>query len=99
MARGGHGLPNVSLGPAMPHPSKPCRWQPLKQPFGHFRSGRPQDRRPMAVFYPLEHSTPYASVSVNIKKRKSVREAMNFDKLIISKTTLHDLLASSVIQF
>jgi hypothetical protein len=24
MARGGHGLPKVSLGPAMPHPSTPC---------------------------------------------------------------------------
>jgi hypothetical protein len=24
MARGGHGLPKVSPGPAMPNPSKPC---------------------------------------------------------------------------
>jgi hypothetical protein len=26
MARGGHGLPKVSPGPAMPYPSTPCGW-------------------------------------------------------------------------
>jgi hypothetical protein len=26
MVRGGHGLPKVSPGPAMPYPSMPCRW-------------------------------------------------------------------------
>jgi hypothetical protein len=46
MARGGHGLPNVSLGPAMPYPSIPCgratpetalrtfQWQPTRRAGG-----------------------------------------------------------------
>jgi hypothetical protein len=51
MARGGHGLPKVLLGPAMPNPLMPC--------------GRPalrwlQGKQPAAVFYPLGHATPYA---------------------------------------
>jgi hypothetical protein len=28
MVRGGHGLRKVSLRPAMPYPSTPCRWAP-----------------------------------------------------------------------
>jgi hypothetical protein len=30
MARGGYGLPNISLGPAMPYPSTTGGWPPLK---------------------------------------------------------------------
>jgi hypothetical protein len=37
MAMGGHGLPKVSLGPAMLDSSTPCRWSPLKQPYGCFK--------------------------------------------------------------
>jgi hypothetical protein len=51
MARGGHGLPKLSLGPTMPYPSMPCgRATPetALQPFQ------------VAVFYPLGHPTPYA---------------------------------------
>jgi hypothetical protein len=44
MARGGHGFPKVSLGPAMPDPFRPCRWAILET----------------AVFYPFGHPTPYA---------------------------------------
>jgi hypothetical protein len=40
----GHGLPKVSLGPAVPNPYKLCG---------------PQGR-PAAVFYPFGHPTPYA---------------------------------------
>jgi hypothetical protein len=30
MARGGHGLPKESPGPAMPYPSAPCGWPDLR---------------------------------------------------------------------
>jgi hypothetical protein len=36
MARGGHELPKVSLGPAMPYISTPCRRPPLKRSYGCF---------------------------------------------------------------
>jgi hypothetical protein len=55
MARGGHGLPKVSLGPVMPYPSTPCRGAPLKQPYGCFRGGCPQGGWSVAIFYPLGH--------------------------------------------
>jgi hypothetical protein len=42
MARGGHGLPNVSPGP-----------------YAVSVVTRPQGRRPVAVFYPFGHTTPY----------------------------------------
>jgi hypothetical protein len=41
MARGAHGLPKVSLGPAMPDPSTPCG-----------RATRETGERRSAVFYP-----------------------------------------------
>jgi hypothetical protein len=44
MAKGGHGLPKVSPEPAMPNPSTPCE------------RATPET----AIFYPFEHSTPYA---------------------------------------
>jgi hypothetical protein len=49
MARGGHGLPKVSCGNAMPYPSKSV-------------SGiaRLHGGQPVAVFYPFRHPTPYA---------------------------------------
>jgi hypothetical protein len=59
MARGGHGLPKVSLGPAMPYQSALYRWPPWKQPYSCFIGGRPQDRRPAAVFYSLGHPMPH----------------------------------------
>jgi hypothetical protein len=42
MARGGHGIPKVSPGPAMPIPSLPFGGggTPLKRPYSHFRGGR-----------------------------------------------------------
>jgi hypothetical protein len=39
MAVGGHGLPKVSPGPAIPYPFMPCGGPPLKRPYGHFRGG------------------------------------------------------------
>jgi hypothetical protein len=50
--KGIHGLSKVSLGPAMPDHSMPCRQPPLKRPYGRFRSGSLQDRQPAAVFLP-----------------------------------------------
>jgi hypothetical protein len=54
IARGGHGFPKVSLGPAMPYPSTLCRQatpETTLQPFQGW---------PAAIFYPLGHPTPYA---------------------------------------
>jgi hypothetical protein len=61
MARGGHGLPKVSHGPAMPNPSTPFgRATPeiaLRSVSG---VTHPQGGQPAAVFYPFGHPTPYA---------------------------------------
>jgi hypothetical protein len=57
MARGDHGIATVSLGPAMPYRSTPCRRLPLKWPYGNPRGSRPQGRRLAAVFHPLGHPT------------------------------------------
>jgi hypothetical protein len=54
----GHGLLEISLGPAMPYPSTPCRRPPLKLSYGRFRGDHLQSRRPAAVFYPIGHPTP-----------------------------------------
>jgi hypothetical protein len=60
MARGGHGLPKVSLGPDMPYLSMLCGWSPLKQSYGRFGGARLQDRLAVAIFHPLGHPIPYA---------------------------------------
>jgi hypothetical protein len=62
MARGGHGIPRVLLGPAMPDPSTPCRWPLLKRSYSRFRGGCQHGGRPAVVFYPFGHPAPYASV-------------------------------------
>jgi hypothetical protein len=56
MARGGHGLPQVSPGPTMPDPSTPYRRATPKTA----GVAQPQDRRPAAVFYPYVHPNPCA---------------------------------------
>jgi hypothetical protein len=48
LARDGHGLPRISLGPAKPYPSMPC--------------GLSQGSLLAAVFYPFRHPMPYAYV-------------------------------------
>jgi hypothetical protein len=60
----GKGWPwtKVSLGQTFLYPSMTCGRPPLKRPHSCFRGGCPQGRRPMAVFYPLGHPTPSASV-------------------------------------
>jgi hypothetical protein len=57
MARGGHGLPKVSPGPTVPYPSTPCKQLTLKQPYSHFKGGRPQRGRHAAVLYSFGHPT------------------------------------------
>jgi hypothetical protein len=52
MARGGHGLLQVSLGPTMPYPSTPCGQPPLKRPHGRLRGGCLQGKWPVAVLLP-----------------------------------------------
>jgi hypothetical protein len=52
MARGGYGLPIVSLWPAMPDTSMPCG---RAKPETTLQGGQP-----LAVFYHLGHPTPYA---------------------------------------
>jgi hypothetical protein len=55
MARGSHGLPKVSLEPAMPNPSPPCGLATSEMAFRLFQ------RWPAVIFCPHEHPTPYAS--------------------------------------
>jgi hypothetical protein len=47
MAWGGHKLPKVSAGPAMPDLSMPCG------------VAHPQGKRPAAVFFPMGRLTPH----------------------------------------
>jgi len=63
MARGGHGLPKVSLGPAMPNPFITCGRATPETAVS--RVARPQGGRSVAVFYLLGHPTPYVSASIN----------------------------------
>jgi hypothetical protein len=54
MARGGHGLPKVSHGPAMPDSSMPC--------------GRaiPEKALRPYIFFPFRHCMPYAYVLITL---------------------------------
>jgi hypothetical protein len=57
-----HGLPKVSLWPAMPDPSMPCgRATPEMAVLGVACA---QSRWPATVFYPLGHLTPCAQAMV-----------------------------------
>jgi hypothetical protein len=82
MVRGGHGLPKLSLGPAIPYPSTPCRRASLETALQLFQ-GWPAHRAglPVAVFYPLGHPTPYAYnfpeeiiLEVRIKAKKATEK-------------------------
>jgi hypothetical protein len=56
MTWGGHGLPKVSLGPAMPYPSTSCGRETPEKALWPFQGWAGQHA---AVFYPLGHPTPY----------------------------------------
>jgi hypothetical protein len=68
MARGGHGLHNVSLGLAMPYLFTPLKW-----PYGRFRGGSLQGKRLAAIFYRLGHPTLYASGSLPYLRATTAR--------------------------
>jgi hypothetical protein len=70
MARGGHGLPKVLLGHAMPSSSMPYGWPPLKWPYGHFRGGHSLGGQPAAVFHPLGYLTSHASDRQKMGRRR-----------------------------
>jgi hypothetical protein len=52
MARGGHGLPKVSLGPVMPYLIHLAGGPSLKWPYGRFRGGTPPGRVAGGHFLP-----------------------------------------------
>jgi hypothetical protein len=56
MARGGHGHPKISPGPAMPYPSMPCGRTTSETAL---QRGLPVGRWPAAFFYPSGHPGPY----------------------------------------
>jgi hypothetical protein len=59
---GGHGLPKVSPGPAMPDPSTPFGWaipETTLQPFLECPAHRAGEQL-AAVFYSFRHPAPYA---------------------------------------
>jgi hypothetical protein len=56
MARGGHGLPEVSPGTTMPDPSTPSKQASPQRPFQGFQ----QCGWPAAILYPFGHPTLYA---------------------------------------
>jgi hypothetical protein len=66
MARGGHGLPKVSLGLPCATLLHPAGGPPLKWPYGRFMVGLPagvaclQGSLSAAVFYPFGYPTTYA---------------------------------------
>jgi hypothetical protein len=63
-ARGGHGLPKVSQVSAMPDPFTLCGWA----------TPETQGGRPLAVFHPLGHPTPYARrTPMQTRKNKALR--------------------------
>jgi hypothetical protein len=63
MVRGGYELPEISLGPAMPDPSMPCR-QATPETASRLFLGQPARRagglRLLAIFYPLDTPKPCA---------------------------------------
>jgi hypothetical protein len=60
MARGGHGLPKVLPGPAMPCSSTPCGRATPETALQPFQEWPAPKGRSAAVFYPLGDPTPYA---------------------------------------
>jgi hypothetical protein len=70
-ARGGHGLPIVSPGPAMPYPSLSCRQVTTETAFPGVAC--PQwgaGGLPAAIFYPFGSPTPYA-YDLDVSSQKS----------------------------
>jgi hypothetical protein len=65
-ARGGHGLPKVSPGLAMPYPSTPCRQatpETALRPFQGWPSCRVGDLRPSFTLLDTSYQPPMAMVN------------------------------------
>jgi hypothetical protein len=61
MAKGGHGLLKVSLGPALVDPSTLCgRVTPENGLMAVSGVACPQGGQPATVFYPFGHPSPYS---------------------------------------
>jgi hypothetical protein len=64
MGRGGHGLPKVSLVPAMLYPSTSCGQPSLKWPHSHFKGSCPQGNlRPSSSLLDTPRRTPLDSTN------------------------------------
>jgi hypothetical protein len=61
MKKGGHGLPKVSLGPAL---YTLQLGHSLKKPYGRFRGGPLGEREACSCLVPLGRPTPYAPVAL-----------------------------------
>jgi YD repeat-containing protein len=89
MARGGHGLPKVSLGLAMPYPFAP--WGRATPQTG---MAYPQGGQPAAVFYPFGHPLPYAydfssrSIKDRVNDKQTRQTTTKLQIQYITKTIL-----------
>jgi hypothetical protein len=79
MASGGHGLPIVSPGLAMPDPSMPCGRATPGTALWPLQGGQPA-----AVFYPFGHPTPYAyGFSDQVSNKIQFKRYENFPRVDI----------------
>jgi hypothetical protein len=76
MERGGHGLLKVSPAPAVQYPSMPCG-----------KVGGRVGRRPAAIFYPLQHPTPYAYAIDEWRRLFSLRHVIASLAIFLSSST------------
>jgi hypothetical protein len=88
IARGGHGLPKVLLGRAMPYPSRPCSWPLLRWQYGCFSNGRLQDGWAASVFYPLA----FKCIKIHLYKKKIVLDCI---KILKNLKKMHGSLQPS----
>lgn len=76
MARGGKGLHKISLGPAMPEPSMPCRQVTLKRP-----SSTPlDDGHPTPKVYPRRYGPLFDLVPILSYPGTAVHNAVALSK-------------------
>jgi hypothetical protein len=78
MARGGHGLPKVATGPAMPNSFMTWGRATIETALQPFQG------RPAAIFYPFRHPTPYAYEGSS-EENLPPNDVSSFDSQIIRK--------------
>jgi transcription elongation factor Elf1 len=84
MARGIHGLPKVSLGPAMHNPCTPCGRATPKRPSSHFYGGPPIGRVACGRFLP-----PWIPHAVRACVRLTVEITVRTSEQLKSHTRVH----------